>query len=80
MTTGNTKYGITLSGTRGSSDTKYTKSIDYLNLKADSLGSGISDEAAFNFGVALLDSIIGGISLVEIQRKSEYPMYMTGGE
>ena len=79
MTTGNTKYGITLSGTKPSSDAKYTKSIDYLNLKADSLGSGISDEAVFNFGLALLDSIIGGVSLVEIQRKSEYPMYI-GGE
>lgn len=78
MTTGNTKYGITLSGTR-EGDTKYTKSIDYLNLKADSLGSGISDESAFNFGKALLNSIVGGVTLVEIQRKSEYPMY-EGGE
>lgn len=75
MRTGNTKYGITISGVTIGSDKKYTKNIDYLNLKADSLGSGVSDTDAFNFGQAISSSIIGGITLTEVTRKSEYPMY-----
>lgn len=75
MTTGNTKYGITISGVTLGTDKKYSKNVDYLNLKADPQGSGISDTDAFNFGQAISSSIIGGITLAEVTRKAEYPMY-----
>lgn len=68
------KYGVSIKGLLSGSTTQKSKSIDYLNLQADSLGSGHSNEHVWTFANAIKDSLIGGLTMSTISTSDDTPL------
>lgn len=73
VTQGKSTFGMTLKYYEPGSTAKYTKNIDYINMKVGEEGSGYGIDAVYDFLMAVNTSICGGAS-PSISSSEEFPI------